>query len=145
MTELRHEVVIQAPIAAVWDTLADLEAVRHYNPLVAAARYVSKARQGVGATRQCDFKPGGSAREQVTEWEPTTAMSTEAVDHPWPMRSVHWRNELAPQGPATLLKQVLRYEFTGQPEGAAMMESQWNQGVQAVLEGLRAYVESGAR
>jgi hypothetical protein len=57
MTTLHHEVKINAAPEKVWAVLADLEAVQHYNPLVAHVRYTSENRESVGASRHCDFKP----------------------------------------------------------------------------------------
>ena len=44
MGTLHHEIRIDAPVAAVWRVLADIEAVQHYNPTVASARCTSSAR-----------------------------------------------------------------------------------------------------
>ncbi|MBI5078790.1 SRPBCC family protein, partial [Candidatus Saganbacteria bacterium] len=41
MTELRHEIHINASPEKVWSILANLEAVQHYNPTVAEAHYIS--------------------------------------------------------------------------------------------------------
>jgi uncharacterized protein YndB with AHSA1/START domain len=142
MTTLQHEVLIHAPITEVWRVLADLEAVRHYNPMVSTARYVSERRDGIGATRMCEFKPGGSVKERVTEWTPNEAMAMEAFDHVWPMRDVRWRNELSRVDGATRVTQVLQYEFVGDPAVAATMASQWDQGVRAVFEGLKSHIEA---
>jgi uncharacterized protein YndB with AHSA1/START domain len=142
MTTLMHEILIEAPVEAVWAALADLEAVQHYNPMVASARCVSDRREGVGATRRCEFRPGGSAAERVTEWSPGRAMAMEAFEHPWPMQSVRWRNELVAEGGATRLTQELHYQPTGDPEMAAAMASQWDQGIRAVFAGLKTYLEA---
>jgi uncharacterized protein YndB with AHSA1/START domain len=145
MTKLLHDIHINASIDEVWAVLADLEAVQHYNPMVAGARCVSNSKQGVGATRICDFRPGGSATERITEWQPPQAMSMEAIEHPWPMESVRWRNQLTPTGEGTRLSQVLEYELTGDRAMAAEMEAQWSQGLNAVFAGLKAYVEANTQ
>lgn len=145
MTRLLHEIHINAPADRVWAVLADLEAVRHYNPMVASARYVSEAREGIGATRVCEFRPGGSAKERVTEWKPQEVVAMEALDHPWPMRSVRWRNELARANGGTRLSQVLEYDFTGDSAMAGEMEAQWDQGMKAIFEALKTYVERNAQ
>jgi uncharacterized protein YndB with AHSA1/START domain len=145
MTTLFHEIHIAAPVDKVWAALADLESVQHYNPMVASARYVSKARDGVGASRVCDFKPGGSATERVTEWRPNQMIAMEAVEHPWPMRGVRWRNELASAAGGTRLTQTLDYDFTGDAAMAAGMEAQWDQGMKAIFAALKAFVERNAQ
>jgi uncharacterized protein YndB with AHSA1/START domain len=68
MTILHHEVKINAAPEKVWNALADLEAVQNCNPLVAQTRYTSENREGVGASRHCDFKPkAGKSLEKEKE------------------------------------------------------------------------------
>lgn len=145
MTKLFHEIHIAAPVERVWAVLADLEAVQHYNPMVASARYTSTTKTGVGATRVCDFRPGGSATERVTEWRPHAAIAMEAVEHPWPMRGVRWRNELASADGGTRLTQTLEYDFTGESAMATGMEAQWDQGMKAIFSALKSYAEGNVQ
>ena len=62
MAVLHHEIHIAAPPETVWAVLADLTAIRHYNPLVQSARYTSKNKSGIGASRRCELKPNGFQR-----------------------------------------------------------------------------------
>ena len=143
MTELHHDIKIDAPIEKVWSVLADLEAVQYYNAGVTAARYVSPDREGVGATRHCDFKMGGSAKERVATWEPLRTMTIEMYDHAWPLKSAQWRTELLPDGDGTLMVQYTTYEYTGDPAGAEAMREQWGQAIAAVTQSFKEYVEAG--
>jgi uncharacterized protein YndB with AHSA1/START domain len=139
MIELHHEILIHAPVDAVWEALANLESVQHYNPMVASARYLSAARHGVGAARVCEFRGGGAARERVTGWTPNRAIAMEAYEHPWPVGAVRWSNQLTAEGGATRLVQDLACEADG--ASAEAMKAQWDQGLRAVLAGLKAFVE----
>jgi hypothetical protein len=139
MIELHHEILIDAPVDAVWEALANLEAVRHYNPMVASARYLEGERHGVGAARACEFRGGGAVLERVTEWAPKLAIGMEAYEHPWPVGAVRWRNQLVPEGSATRLVQDLACEADG--AAAAPIREQWDEGLRAVLAGLKAFVE----
>jgi carbon monoxide dehydrogenase subunit G len=143
-TKLQHDLLIEAPSAAVWAALADLEAVAAYNPGVERARCVSANREGVGSTRVCDFKAGGSVKERVTEWRPAEAVAFEMSDHPWPMKDARFRIALVPEGPRTRVRQETEYDFIGDPASAEAVREQWNQGVLAVTAAFKAYVENRA-
>jgi uncharacterized protein YndB with AHSA1/START domain len=143
-TKLQHDVLIDAPPAAVWKVLANLEAVAAYNPGVERARYVSPNREGIGASRICDFRMGGAVTERVVEWQPGEAMTIEMSEHPWPMTGAKFRITLMPDGSRTLMKQDTEYQFTGDPAHAEGMREQWNQGMLAVNAAFKEYVEKHA-
>jgi uncharacterized protein YndB with AHSA1/START domain len=141
-TKLHHEVLIAAPAPAVWSALADLAAVQAYNPGVEHARYASAQREGVGATRRCEFKGGGSVTERVTEWKPGEAIAFEMTDHPWPMTAARFRMVLSPDDGGTRLSQDTEYEFTGDPAAAETVRQQWEGGVAAVTTAFKRHVEA---
>jgi uncharacterized protein YndB with AHSA1/START domain len=143
-TKLQHHIVIDAPPAAVWKVLADLEAVAAYNPGVERARYVSANREGIGASRVCDFRMGGSVTERVVEWRDGEAMTVEMSEHSWPMTGARFRITLMADGRRTLMKQDTEYRFTGDPAHADDMREQWNQGMLAVNAAFKDYVETCA-
>jgi hypothetical protein len=69
----------------VWAILADLEAVQYYNPMVVRARYTSSAREGVDASRHCDFRPSGYGKERVVEWKPKETLTMELYESRFPV------------------------------------------------------------
>jgi ligand-binding SRPBCC domain-containing protein len=144
MTKLHHEVKINAPLERAWGVLANLEAVQHYNPGVATARYISPNREGVGAARECNFKMGGSVKERVIEWEPMRMITIELSEHPWPVKSAKWRTVLKFDGNETLMLQDTEYEYAGDPQGSEAMQAQWDQAISAVTQSFKRYVEAGA-
>jgi uncharacterized protein YndB with AHSA1/START domain len=141
LTKLRHELLIEASVAAVWAALTDLEAVQAYNPGIERARRVSEQREGVGAARRCDFRMGGSVVERVTEWQAGQAITFAMTDHPWPMTAAQFRIALTPDGGGTRMLQDTEYEFTGDAAGAEAVRSQWEQGIAAVNMAFKQYVE----
>ena len=70
MALLRSDLLIRAPRHTVWETLADLEGVIHWNPGIDAAECISDVRRGLGARRRCYMHPSGWIVESVSEWEP---------------------------------------------------------------------------
>lgn len=142
--KLEHEILIEAPVEAVWAALADLEAVAAYNPGVERAQYTSRERAGVGAARLCNFRSGGSVRETVVEWQPGAAITIEMSDHPWPMSGAKFRIALSPEGTGTRMRQLTEYVFTGDAAMADAVREQWDQGVSAVTGAFKRYVEKEA-
>lgn len=147
MTRLHHEIKINSPVEKVWGVLADLEAVQYYNPMVKTARYISPNREGVGAARQCDFKPKGYVKERVIEWIPKKAMTIEMYEHQWPVKFMRWRTDLQPQGNDTLVSQNLEYEMKfgllGKIMNALMMKRKMYGGIAGVFESMKQFIERG--
>lgn len=145
MTKLHHEIKINAPVEKVWQVLANLEAVQHYNPLVKGAHYVSPNKEGVGATRYCDFKPKGFSKERVIEWKPKEVLGLEIAESSWPMKFSRWWTRLKPEAGGTLVTQDLEYEVKwgviGKIMNALMMRGKLDKVVAEVFQGLKQFVE----
>jgi uncharacterized membrane protein len=149
MGKLHHEIAIDAPAGKVWQVLADLEQVQHYNPVVAQARYVSSNREGVGAARRCEFKPKGFSVERVTDWQPEQVLGLEVVESSWPLKSSRWWTRLSHENGRTHVSQDLEYEpkfgVLGRAMDAAMMRRKMDQTIADIFEGLKEFVERGER
>ncbi len=145
MTTLHHEIYINAPVKDVWVLLADLEKVAEYNPVVAKARYISSNREGIGAARQCEFKPKGSGKERVFEWKPEEVIGIELYEHQWPVKIMRWWTKVRPDGNGTLVTQDLEYEMKfgilGKIMDALAMRRKLDQGVSEIFAGLKQFVE----
>ena len=145
MTQLHHEIKINASPEKVWEALANLETVQHYNPLVAKTKYISTNKEGVNATRYCDFKPKGFSKEKVTEWIPNKLLGMEVVESSFPMKYTHWKTYLKADGSGTLVSQDLEYEvkfgLLGKLMNILMMKSKYTSIVQDIFVGLKQYVE----
>ena len=69
MTKVCGDIRIKAKQEVVWEALADLGTVSTWNPTITNSYYISEAKEGVGASRHCDFPDGGYVNERATEWE----------------------------------------------------------------------------
>ncbi len=68
-TNIKREIEINQPKDEVWKSLADFGNICHGHPAVSKSFVTSEQKEGVGATRHCDFTMmGASAEEKVTEW-----------------------------------------------------------------------------
>ena len=148
MTTLRHQIRIEAPVEAVWKAVADLVAVRHYNPMVTSARYVTEQREGVGARRRCELKPKGWVEERVWDWNPPHVIGLEVAASEWPLVFMKWRTTLAKDGKSTVVGQEMNYKvkfgLLGALLDALVMRRKLDEGIGEIFEGLKRYVESGA-
>ena len=145
MTQLHHEIKINAAPEKVWEALANLETVQHYNPLVASTKYTSANREGVNAARHCDFKPNGFSKEKVTEWIPNKLLGMEVVESSFPMKYTRWKTHLkGDESGGTLVSQDLEYEVKFGPIGMLlhflMMKNKYNSILQNIFDGLKKYV-----
>ena len=145
MTTLHHEVRIQAGIDAVWNAVSDLEAVRHYNPMVASVRLVSAERTGVGAARRCELKPKGQVEERVWKWVPPRAIGLEVAASDWPIVFMRWETTLDPERESTLVRQRMEYRLRFGPVGAVLdalvMRRKLDSAIRDVFANLKRYVE----
>jgi uncharacterized membrane protein len=147
MSKLHHETTIDAPVQRVWQVLANLEEVQHYNPLVTQTRYVSSNREGPGATRRCEFKPKGFSVERVIEWRPDEVLGIELIESSWPLKSSRWWTRLSPEGEKTRVSQDLEYEpkwgVLGKLMDAMMMRRKMDRTIADIFVGLKEFAERG--
>lgn len=73
-SQMSQKKVLAAPIATVWEVLADFQNVSAWNPTFKNSYLTGDLEQGVGATRHCDLAPFGSTEETVGEWVPNKRM-----------------------------------------------------------------------
>lgn len=149
MSQLHHEITINAPLEKIWNVLADLEAVQHYNPTVAQAKYLSSNKTGIGAARHCDFKPNGWGKERVIGFEPQRSITIEMYESTWPVKFMRWRTSLKPAGKQTVVEQDLEYQLKfgifGKLMNILVMRKKLDTGIADVFVGLKTFVESGAK
>lgn len=77
-TTFKREIEISRPKEKVWQTIADFGNISHENPAVIESFVTSSQKEGVGATRHCDFtRLNASAEEKVVEWNEGKSVKTE--------------------------------------------------------------------
>lgn len=145
MTQLNHEIRIQAPPEKVFAILSDLEAVQHYNPAVKQAKYISQQKQGAGAARVCDLGKDGQIKERVTDWQAGKYITMELYESPWPIKHMRWKTMVKPNGEGTLLSQTMDYQmkfgFLGSLMDSMMMKNKMDKTLVEVFTSLKTYAE----
>ncbi len=145
MTRVTSEIRIDAPKDKVWDVIADLGSVSVWNPLLANSRYTSEAKEGVGASRHCDFPDGGYVEERATEWKPGEAFTLDIYEGTVPFASAHGGYSLVDDGDGTLVTGALEYDLKSDvPVDPQEVERQNREElVPLLLASLKQYVETG--
>ena len=69
MLQITRTVDINAPVDAVWKTLAKLDDVQNFIDSISRSVYNSDQKEGVGASRTCDVAGFGTIVEEMVEWE----------------------------------------------------------------------------
>ena len=145
MTRVTSEIRIDAPREKVWDVIADLGSVSVWNPLLANSHYTSEAKEGVGASRHCDFPDGGYVEERATEWKPGEAFTLDIYEGTVPFASAHGGYSLVDDGDGTIVTVALEYDlkadFPGDPQEVERQNRE--ELFPLVLASLKQYVETG--
>lgn len=69
VTNIKRKIEINLPSTHVWKTLSDFGNICHGHPAVSKSYITSTQKQGVGATRHCDFTMmGATGEERVVDW-----------------------------------------------------------------------------
>jgi carbon monoxide dehydrogenase subunit G len=80
-TRIKNTVVINAGKNKVWEILSDFGNVQNLSPGIANSYLTSNAKNGVGATRHCDFTTMGSqVEEKIIEWDEEKSLRIELYD-----------------------------------------------------------------
>lgn len=145
MTILENSIRITAPPARVWSVLAQLDALHDYDPGVLKSALLAGPRSGLGASRQCDLRPGGWFRERVTEWEREVALTFKLIACTLPVKALSYRYRLVKEGDETIVHERMEYALKFGPLGKALdrlvMRRKWSAGINASLGALKRRVE----
>lgn len=147
MTVLENSIRIEAAPERVWSVLASLDALDRYDPGVAKAEIVSDMKEGPGAARRCDLKPGGWFKERISALKLHEALAFELYECTLPVRRLKHTYTLVSEGGGTVVRQRMEYELKfgalGRLLDAIVVRRKWNAGVQSFFGGLKRYVEDG--
>ena len=145
MTRILVETRVDAPRERVWDIIADLGAISTWHPALADSRYTSEAKEGLEASRRCDFPDGGFVNESVIEWKPGEAFTLEISGGTVPFASAKGTMSVSEDGDGTIVTLSLDYELKSDiPVDPQELERENREDLlPLVLAGLKHYVETG--
>jgi len=115
-TKIESTVRINAPKAKVWEILGDFGNVQNLSPGIAKSYLTSDAKNGIGASRHCDFTAmGAQVEEKIIEWDEGNAFKIELYDAKnLPMiRGMKALFTLESDNEETILTSVFEYHMNG--------------------------------
>ena len=144
MTKVCGEVRINEKLEAVWEVLADLGAVSAWNPAIASSYYISVAKEGVGASRHCDFPDGGYVNESATKWVARKLVRLNIYEGTVPFDNYYGTYSLSADADETLVSFALEYDIRQNTKLDPEKVERQNRErlIPTVLEGLKHYVET---
>ncbi len=148
-TTVSADIKIDAPKLDVWRVLADLEKLQDYDPFVVKSFYLSEAREGVGASRQCDLPGGNYVRERVISWREGDGYVLEIDEDGSDSRTLNQQAEFTLEETDGATKVAMTYRYALKPDVSAADAEEMKQGGQELVTGLLAnlkkLVETGER
>ncbi len=80
-TIIESKVIIKASKDKVWEILADFGNVQKLSPGIAKSYLTSNTKNGLGASRHCDFTSmGAQVEEKIIEWNEGNSFKIELYD-----------------------------------------------------------------
>ena len=149
MTRFNFTETINAPKHVVWEKVADLGYIQNFNPGVTKSYYNTDEVEGVGAGRICHLAPMGVIEETASAWEDGKSFTLEI----YPVEKVPFFKHATAtfvlsevDGNTTQVNFDMRYEMKGvigRFMDVAFNRKRFKKGMQGILMGLKAHVETG--
>lgn len=151
MTQIKKEIVINAPREQVWDALADFGNIVKFNSNLTNSNLLGVQTEGVGMRRHCDMNASTGFDEVVTDWEQGYGYSVELSNFKGmpPMKYANAVVQVRDDGQAgrTIASFEFDYQFAmgvvGAMMDAAMAKRQFTTAAQRFVEGLKYHIETG--
>ena len=142
--EIRIHRTIDAPLASVWEVLADYEDVHKFVGSIKDSKHIGGPTLGVGAVRQCTVAMGMKVTEEVAVWNEGQQLvinmhsAMPVTDHQADFRLEEYSRT------QTSLTFVMRYStragVAGRAMNAVFLERMMKRSMTELLDGLESYV-----
>jgi hypothetical protein len=149
ITTIKREIEINQSKDKVWDALADFGNICHGHPAVSKSFITSSQKEGVGATRHCDFTMmGASAEEKVTEWNEGKNIKIEVLElKKMPgIKTMVLDLAIRNQGEKTILTSTMAYSMKNgffNMMNSLMMKKMNAKLLNGIMAGHKLYIETG--
>ena len=148
MTTLINEILIDAPIDKIWESLSNIEELDKYDPTVKESKAVSTLSNGIGAQRKVSMKDGKNwFEEKCVEHVPNKALTFELTACSFPVHNLKHSYSFEYIGGKTKVKQEMTYAMKhgilGNLMDFILVKRQSNNGIKLFLSGLKTYNEQG--
>ncbi|MCP9768980.1 hypothetical protein EGI22_13755 [Lacihabitans sp. LS3-19] len=149
ITTIKREIEIDQVKENVWKALADFGNICHGHPAVSKSFITSSQKEGIGATRHCDFTMmGASAEEKVTEWNEGKNIKIEVAE----LKKMPGIDTMAMDlairnsGDKTMLSGTMTYTMKNgffDIMNSLMMKNMNAKLVDGIMAGHKLYIETG--
>jgi hypothetical protein len=148
-TIIKREIEINQSKDKVWKALADFGNICHGHPAVSKSFITSTQKEGVGATRHCDFTMmGASAEELVTEWNEGKNIKIEVQElKKMPgIKTMALDLAIKQKGDKTILSSTMTYGMNNaffDIMNSVMMKNMNAKLLDGIMAGHKLYIETG--
>ena len=147
MADFAADTIINAPVEHVWKALARIGSIYEWNPGVVGSHLTTEKADGIGAGRQCDLGGGNHLEEEVVEWDPGNRLTMRISETNLPFKAADIRFPLQADNGKTRVTvspiYELKFGMIGKVLDAVYVRNNYRRGMEALLKGLKKYVESG--
>ena len=148
MSQISRTAIIRAPLARVWETIADVGTIAQWHPGVERSPVLSTHRTGLGAIRRVELYDGTSAVEEVTSLDEGRSLTVSMSEFTMPLTRGAATFEMEADGTdRTRVTMTMDYEMKYGPFGwlmnALMLRPIIGKLLQSVLSGLDHHLVTG--
>jgi len=149
ITTIKREIEINQSKDKVWKALADFGNICHGHPAVSKSFITSTQKEGVGATRHCDFTMmGASAEEKVTEWNEgkNIKIQVQELKKMPGIKTMELDLAIRNQGEKTILTSTMVYSMKNgffNVMNSLMMKKMNAKLLNGIMAGHKLYIETG--
>lgn len=140
---------VNAPISKVWESWDDYANIDKFNPNLKKSFLIGKnGSSGLGATRQCDFEDGKNfVQERIVEYVPEQKIAVDIYNGSIPLKTAKAEISMKSIGSdrtelTFTMHFVPKMGLLGKMM-VPMMKPQFRKALTKLIDGNRAYVESG--
>jgi len=146
MTTLHNEILIDAPMEKIWDSLSNIEELEKFDPTVKRSNALTPVKAGIGAARRVEMKDGKNwFEEKVTSWVPGKALTYELTACSFPIQGLSHTYSFERAGNRIRVKQVMVYQvkfgWLGRVMDRLIIRRQSDAGIKKFMAGLKEYAE----
>ena len=145
MKTLKNEVLIDAPIDKIWESLAITDKLESFDPTVKKSIATTELKSGIGAGRKVDMLDGKNwFVEECTTYEPNKALEYTLTACSFPVHQLQHGYSFEKIGDKIKVIQRMNIEMKYGPVGKLMflvLKSKWNDGNRKFLSGLKSASE----
>ena len=150
MTTFKKQITVDASKQKVWEIVSNLRDIYKFHPGVSKSYYTTDNTEGVGAARICELQPAGKILETVKNWEDGSGflLQIDPIEKAPPVKEFSGHFQLEEVNThTTQVSLTIKYEMKlgliGDFLNKLIIRSKMEEGIDALLTGLKVHTENG--